>query len=125
MAVVLPRPEPGPEGYKGEIPRLKNKVIVPDVLLQSHIAFDRPDVLRRRDQFPKEYQPRRLRLGARLVEPPHVAPVTRSSACPMKDGKAHGRIRGLRHRFRDAGRRRVGTPRGGHRSGRWIACVYG
>ena len=65
--------------HEGKHPELKDKVIVPDVLLQSHSAsldmtfYDRHAVSRR-------VRRRRLRRRARLVEPRPAAPATRSSA---------------------------------------------
>ena len=100
--------------YKGKHPELKDKAIVPDVLLQSHIGLDRPDVLRRR-AVPEGVPPRRLRLRARLVEP---RPPHRLQGHPRADEGRQGdrRVRGLPRRLRYPGGQRLG-PAGGRGRG--------
>ena len=96
--------------HKGKHPELKDKVIVPDVLLQSHMAsldltfYDG-------NQFPTEYHRRRLRRRARLVEP---RPPHRLQGHPRADEGRQGdrRVRGLPRRLRHHGRQRLGPPGG-------------
>ena len=75
--------------HKGKHPELKDKVIVPDVLVQSHIGLARHDLLRRR--------PVPEGVPASTSSPPSTARGTGPAApgykvirVPMKDGKATG-----------------------------------
>ena len=96
--------------HKGKHPELKDKVIVPDVLLQSHTAsldmtfYDG-------SQFPKEYRHDAFACRARLVEP---SPPDRLQGHPRADEGRQGdrRIRGLPRRLRHQGGQRLGPPGG-------------
>ena len=96
--------------HEGKHPELKDKVIVPDVLLQSHMAsldltfYDG-------DQFPKEYHHdgfasehgswnRARRVGYKVIR------------VPMKDGKATGEFEDFLVGFRHQGGQRLGPPSG-------------
>ena len=103
--------------HPGKHPDLKEKVVTPDVLIQSHSAsldlafYDG-------SQFPARVSPARLCRRARLLEshPPH-----RLQSHPHPDGKRKGdrRIHRLPDRLRHAGGRRSGPARR-HRGGqRW------
>ena len=100
--------------HKGKHPELKDKTIVPDVLVQSHSAsldltfYDGEQFPRayRNDIFASEHGSwnRARRTGYKVIR------------VPMKDGKATGRVRGFPGRLRDARRERLG-PTGGRRRG--------
>ena len=66
--------------HAGKHPELRDKVIVPDVLLQSHHASLRADVLRRQ-AVPRRVRGRHLRRAARLVEPRAAHRLQRRRAC--------------------------------------------
>ena len=66
--------------HRGKRPELKDKSIVPDVLLQPHSASLQM-VFYDGKQFPRRIRGRHLRRAARLVEQGERAPATTSSAC--------------------------------------------
>ncbi len=75
--------------HEGKQPELKDKVIVPDVLLQSHMAsldmtfYDGT-------QFPSEYRDDAFACEHGSWNRARCGPATRSSACRSRDGKATG-----------------------------------
>ena len=92
--------------HKGKHPELKDKVIVPDVLVQSHSA-SLDMTFYNGTPVPDGVPARRIRRRARLVEP---RPPDRLQGDPRPDEgrQGDGRVRGLPRRVRHPGRRRLG-----------------
>ena len=104
--------------FPGKHPELKDKVIVPDVLLEPHNASLNLTFYEGK-QFPKKYQGqlfacehgswnRSVRTGYEVI------------MAPMKDGHAARRVRGFPHRLRSSRWRCLGTPGGSRSGGRWL-----
>ena len=103
--------------HKGKHPELKDKVIVPDVLVQSHSA-SLCMTFYTGEQFPPEY-----RLDAFAAEHGSWNRSRRTGykviRMPLKDGKATGEYEDFLVGFVHARRQRVGPARGRHRGQGW------
>ena len=95
---------------EGKHPELKDKVKVPDVLLQPHSA-PLGLVFYSGSQFARRASLRHLRGVARLLEQGHAHRL-QGHSCAAQQRRADGRVSGLRHRVRHAGRAGLGTPGG-------------
>ena len=85
--------------HRGARPDLKDKVVVPDILIQPHSALAADDVLFG-DQFPSEYARECLRGRARFLESRQAHRIQDHSR--HREGRhADRRIRGFRHRLCD------------------------
>ncbi len=95
--------------HEGKHPELRDKVIVPDVLIQSHSA-SLDLCFYTGQQFPADYQGH-LRRAARLVEP-LAAHRIQGDPHPGQGRQGGGVLRRLHDRLRHEHRRRVGRPVG-------------
>ena len=108
---------------KGAHPELKNKVIVPDVLLQPHNA-SLEMAFYQGQQFPSEYQGDIFSSQAWLVEQGRPRGIRSDSRAAASDWPCQRRVRGLSHRVRASQWRCLGTAGGRHGGLGWIAIGY-
>ena len=105
--------------HKGKHPELADKVLVPDVLVQSHSASLNLCLLRWAT-IPGRIQGRHLRGFPRLLEQDAAHRLqNRPRAVRQSDRQSAGRLRRFRHRLRHAGRKRLGPARRHHGRERW------
>ena len=109
---------------QGKHPELKDKAIVPDVLLQPHTASLRDDVLRGQ-AISGGIPGRHLRFAAWLVEQERARGIRSNSRATASDGKGERRIRRLPHRLRASQWTSLGTSGRSDGGSGWIVAGDG